>query len=216
MQINIYIYIYAFSRRFYPKRLTLALKLECNIQVTVSTFYQLLISLGIEPMILALLAPCSTSWATGKLNLNRIIIVNFKCDFFLWNRVIMEISKLLLSIHWNCMITGCQVKLPLNLLNTIIQYISSASEFYPLAGNFTNIWTCLTHIYWTIKLFRSCFISSRASSDLIVSYCFNAPTATNQQVPPVQHFSGACTTQPVHLTLKRYLSLCSLASTKEN
>ncbi len=34
--------------------------LHC-IQVTVSTFYQLLLSLGIEPMILALLAPCSTS-----------------------------------------------------------------------------------------------------------------------------------------------------------
>ncbi len=31
------------------------------------TFYQLLLSLGIEPMILALLAPCSTIWATGKL-----------------------------------------------------------------------------------------------------------------------------------------------------
>ncbi len=40
--------------------------LHC-IQVTVSTFYQLLLSLGIEPMILALLLPCSTSWATGKL-----------------------------------------------------------------------------------------------------------------------------------------------------
>ncbi len=40
--------------------------LHC-IQVTVSTFYQLLLSLGIEPMILALLTPCSTSWATGKL-----------------------------------------------------------------------------------------------------------------------------------------------------
>ncbi len=36
--------------------------LHC-IQVTV---YQLLLSLGIEPMILALLAPCSTIWATGK------------------------------------------------------------------------------------------------------------------------------------------------------
>ncbi len=34
--------------------------LHC-IQVTVSTFYQLLLSLEIEPMILALLAPCSTS-----------------------------------------------------------------------------------------------------------------------------------------------------------
>ncbi len=40
--------------------------LHC-IQVTVSKFYQLLLSVGIEPMILALLAPCSTSWATGKL-----------------------------------------------------------------------------------------------------------------------------------------------------
>ncbi len=40
--------------------------LHC-IQVTVlHFFYQLLLSLGIEPMILALLAPCSTIWATGK------------------------------------------------------------------------------------------------------------------------------------------------------
>ncbi len=39
--------------------------LHC-IQVTVCTFDQLLLSLGIEPMILALLAPCSTIWATGK------------------------------------------------------------------------------------------------------------------------------------------------------
>ncbi len=37
--------------------------LHC-IQVTV---YQLLLSLGLKPMILALLAPCSTIWATGKL-----------------------------------------------------------------------------------------------------------------------------------------------------
>ncbi len=34
--------------------------LHC-IQVTVSTLNQLLLSLGIEPMILALLTPCSTS-----------------------------------------------------------------------------------------------------------------------------------------------------------
>ncbi len=41
--------------------------LHC-IQVAVFlTFYQLLLSLGIEPMILALLTPCSTIWATGKL-----------------------------------------------------------------------------------------------------------------------------------------------------
>ncbi len=49
----------AFSRRFYPKRLTLHSSYSF-------TFDQLLLSLGIEPMILALLAPCSTIWATGK------------------------------------------------------------------------------------------------------------------------------------------------------
>ncbi len=54
-------YIYAFSRRFYPKRLTLHSSYSF-------TFYQLLLSLGNEPMILALLAPCSTIWATGKLD----------------------------------------------------------------------------------------------------------------------------------------------------
>ncbi len=57
----VYIYIYAFSRRFYPKRLTLHSSYSF-------TFYQLLLSLGIEPMILALLMPCSTIWATGKLS----------------------------------------------------------------------------------------------------------------------------------------------------
>ncbi len=56
---SFYIYIYAFSRRFYPKRLTLHSSYSF-------TFYQLWLSLGIEPMILALLAPCSTIWATGK------------------------------------------------------------------------------------------------------------------------------------------------------
>ncbi len=55
-------YIYAFSRRFYPKRLTLHSSYSF-------TFDQLLLSLGIEPMILALLAPCSTIWATGKLDM---------------------------------------------------------------------------------------------------------------------------------------------------
>ncbi len=60
---ELYLYLHsftlAFSRRFYPKRLTVH-------PSTVSTFYQLLLSLGIEPMILALLVPCSTSWATCK------------------------------------------------------------------------------------------------------------------------------------------------------
>ncbi len=47
--------------------------LHC-IQVTVFTFDQPLLSLGIKPMILALLAPCSTIWATGKLNKAKTII----------------------------------------------------------------------------------------------------------------------------------------------
>ncbi len=42
--------------------------LHC-IQVTVFTFYQLLLSLGIKPMILALLAPRSTIWATDYLQI---------------------------------------------------------------------------------------------------------------------------------------------------
>ncbi len=46
--------------------------LHC-IQVTV---YQLLLSLGIEPMILALLAPCSTIWATGKPFTCRFLALN--------------------------------------------------------------------------------------------------------------------------------------------
>ncbi len=61
---NRYIYIYAF--RYIYIYAFIQSDLHC-IQVTVSTFYQLLLSLGNEPMILALLAPYSTIWATGKL-----------------------------------------------------------------------------------------------------------------------------------------------------
>ncbi len=50
-----------------------------GIQVTVFTFYQLLLSLGIEPMILALLAPCSTIWATGAIGLSAIQAFNTEC-----------------------------------------------------------------------------------------------------------------------------------------
>ncbi len=70
-----YIYIYAFSRRFYPKRLTLHSSYSF-------TFYQLLLSLGIEPMILALLVPCSTIWATGKLYCHYM--------FYCWSSMIMS------------------------------------------------------------------------------------------------------------------------------
>ncbi len=52
--------------------------LHC-IQVTVLHFYQLLLSLGIEPMILALLAPCSTIWATESFTVNSHYKVIFNC-----------------------------------------------------------------------------------------------------------------------------------------
>ncbi len=80
VDIYIYIYIYAFSRRFYPKRLTV----QC-IQVTVSTFYQLLLSLGIEPMILALLTPCSTSWATFTFTFSHLADAFIQSDLQLGN-----------------------------------------------------------------------------------------------------------------------------------
>ncbi len=52
-----YIYIYAFSRRFYPKRLT--------VHSGYTFFCQYVCSLGIEPTTFALLAQCSNHWATG-------------------------------------------------------------------------------------------------------------------------------------------------------
>ncbi len=53
------IYIYALGRCLYPNWLTLHSQY---------TFYQLLLFLGIEPMTMALLGPCPTVSATGKLN----------------------------------------------------------------------------------------------------------------------------------------------------
>ncbi len=54
-----YIYIFTFTFTFmHLADAFIQSDLHC-IQVTVFTFYQLLLSLGIEPMILALLAPCS-------------------------------------------------------------------------------------------------------------------------------------------------------------
>ncbi len=55
----IYIYIYAFSRRFYPKRLT--------VHSGYTFFCQYVCSLGIEPTTFALLMQCSNHWATGTL-----------------------------------------------------------------------------------------------------------------------------------------------------
>ncbi len=52
-----YIYIYAFSRRFYPKRLTV----HSDYTFFVSMY---MCSLGIEPTTFALLMQCSNHWAT--------------------------------------------------------------------------------------------------------------------------------------------------------
>ncbi len=60
--------------------------LHC-IQVTVFTFDQLLLSLGIEPMILALLAPCSTIWAIGKLK-GLLIVGILNLDMREWKKLI--------------------------------------------------------------------------------------------------------------------------------
>ncbi len=46
---------YAFSRRFYPKRLTVLAVFKLHI------FYQYMCSLGIEPTTFALLTQCSTT-----------------------------------------------------------------------------------------------------------------------------------------------------------
>ncbi len=71
--------------------------LHC-IQVTVSTFYQLLLSLGIEPMILALLAPCSTSstmlyqlsYRKASLNLN-LKVLNLQAFNLAENKTFMSV-----------------------------------------------------------------------------------------------------------------------------
>ncbi len=60
-----YIYIYAFSRRFYPKRLT--------VHSRYTYFCQYMCSLGIEPTTFALLMQCSNHWATGT----RLLTINF-------------------------------------------------------------------------------------------------------------------------------------------
>ncbi len=109
-----YIYIYAFSRRFYPKRLTLHSSYSL-------TFYQLLLSLGIEPMILALLAPCSTIWATGKqkiITIKRTKDLNYfsLCALYLFNTRVSQFelnywNKLTFPRHSNlrctCMLIFC-------------------------------------------------------------------------------------------------------------
>ncbi len=60
-----YIYIYAFSRHFYPKRLTMYSR--CIAYSGYTFFCQYMCSLGIKPTTFALLTQCSNHWATGTL-----------------------------------------------------------------------------------------------------------------------------------------------------
>ncbi len=61
----VYIYIYAFSRRFYPKRLTTAFRL--NI------FNQYVCSLGIEPTTFCAANAMLYHWATQEHSLDSLI-----------------------------------------------------------------------------------------------------------------------------------------------
>ncbi len=143
--VHIYIYIYAFSRRFYPKRLTLHSSYSF-------TFYQLLLSLGIEPMILALLAPCSTIWATGNkfiFNLNE------------WaSRIILVFA---------CGAKNCKVSLAL----------VSATENYPLSL-LACICPLKTSDYffesetWMVIMFYSMPTFGYRSGDLVLTFILNA------------------------------------------
>ncbi len=112
MKFTFTFYIYAFSRRFYPKRLTLHSSYSF-------TFDQLLLSLGIEPMILALLAPCSTTWATG----NWHQFINFTISFdWLRNWVLHVISNCLLfhKVYvWGLKYHSLLCK---NIINAILTY----------------------------------------------------------------------------------------------
>ncbi len=75
--------------------------LHC-IQGTVSTFYQLLLSLGIEPMILALLTPCSTSWATGKLLPSRQRLFQGWPCVFQQNKAKPHTAAIYITTAWLC------------------------------------------------------------------------------------------------------------------
>ncbi len=86
--------------------------LHC-IQVTVFTFYQLLLSLGIEPMILALLAPCSTIWATGKHFQNDTLLLHVINSSWSeraqWNEqaeLCLTSSRMRLDAVWLCLQTA--------------------------------------------------------------------------------------------------------------
>ncbi len=69
----LYIYIYAFSRRFYPKRLT--------VHSGYNFFCQYMCSLGIEPTTFALLTQCSNHWATGTLYTHLTLLQSYICSF---------------------------------------------------------------------------------------------------------------------------------------
>ncbi len=103
--------------------------LHC-IQVYSFTFDQLLLSLGIEPMILALLAPCSNHWATGK---------------HLYEWVSESLTR---SIHSNSSFFQKRIKwLPLWMSLWIVDSLDSLKQFILSE---TNQWLPLWMSLWII------------------------------------------------------------------
>ncbi len=68
-----YIYIYAFSRCFYSKRLTVHSGYTFVLSVCVC-------SLGIEPTTFVLLTQCSNHWNTNKINLSNFQLIRSDRD----------------------------------------------------------------------------------------------------------------------------------------
>ncbi len=123
---SIYIYQTLLSKATY-----IAFKLQFYI-------YQLLLSLGIEPMILALLAPCSTIWATGKLKgiikgvesifcatistkrncKNNTFHTAYKSSITAAARNVLShwILSLIKTIHWNMFIRTVPLRIIINLV----------------------------------------------------------------------------------------------------
>ncbi len=121
--VGVYIYIYAFSRRFYPKQLTLHSSYSLFVFFT---FDQLLLSLGIEPMILVLLAQCPTIWATGKPKGVMFWFAYFSVVFFI-HKIYIRRRK-----QWCLRLTVCPCTFPCTEL-LLLNYSKVNTVFHSMA-----------------------------------------------------------------------------------
>ncbi len=94
--------------------------LHC-IQVTV---YQLLLSLGIEPMILALLAPCSTIWATGKPHMISSSL-NQHCIISLDHLHLILLRHIIGDIKWPLIFRSFYVSICCTVIKISLIYITT-------------------------------------------------------------------------------------------